>query len=115
MIAMHLKYTYKISCFLKSLIYLLLFTVTLSVQSNEKGLAFFEQQISQHKNASGLLVLEKGEHALLTRAWLADHAQKSIEVQYFIWSTDNIGILATEALLRAAERGVNVKVINIII
>ncbi|MCK7492906.1 MAG: phospholipase D-like domain-containing protein [Comamonadaceae bacterium] len=29
-----------------------------------------------------------------------------MEVQYFIWSTDNIGILAAEALLRAAERGV---------
>lgn len=32
-------------------------------------------------------------------------------MQYFIWSTDNIGILATEALLRAAERGVKVRVI----
>jgi len=28
--------------------------------------------------------------------------RESIEVQYFIWSTDNIGILAAEALLRAA-------------
>ncbi|HPN01005.1 MAG TPA: phospholipase D family protein, partial [Methylotenera sp.] len=44
-------------------------------------------------------------------AWLADHAQKTIEVQYFIWSTDNIGILASEALLRAADRGVKVRVI----
>jgi putative cardiolipin synthase len=32
-------------------------------------------------------------------------------VQYFIWSTDNIGILASEALLRAAQRGVTVRVI----
>lgn len=32
-------------------------------------------------------------------------------MQYFIWSTDNIGILATEALLRAAGRGVKVRVI----
>ena len=32
-------------------------------------------------------------------------------MQYFIWSTDNIGILASEALLRAAERGVKVRVI----
>jgi len=56
-------------------------------------------------------VLETGEEALLARAWLADHAAKSIDVQYFIWSTDNIGILAAEALLRAAERGVQVRVI----
>jgi putative cardiolipin synthase len=32
-------------------------------------------------------------------------------VQYFIWSIDKIGILAAEALLTAAERGVNVRVI----
>lgn len=48
---------------------------------------------------------------MLARAWLADNSQKSIEVQYFIWSTDNIGILASEALLRAADRGVKVRVI----
>ena len=55
-------------------------------------------------------MLDRGE-ALQARAWLADHAQQSIEVQYFIWSTDNIGTLAAEALLRAAERGVKVRVI----
>jgi putative cardiolipin synthase len=31
--------------------------------------------------------------------------------QYFIWSTDNVGILAAEQLLRAAERGVRVRVL----
>lgn len=45
---------------------------------------------------------------LLARAWLADNAVDSIDVQYFIWSTDNIGVLAAESLLRAAERGVKV-------
>ncbi len=56
-------------------------------------------------------MLDRGEQALLARAWLVDHARRSIEVQYFIWSTDNIGILASEALLRAATRGVKVRVI----
>ena len=56
-------------------------------------------------------MLDTGEEALLACAWLVDHAEKSIEVQYFIWSTDNVGILASEALLRAAERGVKVRVI----
>ena len=68
-------------------------------------------QIAAHPGQSGAYVLETGEEALLARAWLADHAAKSIDVQYFIWSTDNIGILAAEALLRAAERGVQVRVI----
>jgi len=67
--------------------------------------------LASHPGKSGAYVLEKGEEALLARAWLADHARKSIDVQYFIWSTDNIGILAAEALLRAAERGVRVRVL----
>jgi putative cardiolipin synthase len=74
-------------------------------------MAFIEGQIAARAGQSGAYVLETGEEALLARAWLADHAAQSIEVQYFIWSTDNIGILAAEALLRAAERGVRVRVI----
>ena len=67
--------------------------------------------IRAHPGLTGSLVLERGEQALLARAWLVDQARDSIEVQYFIWSTDNIGILASEALLRAAQRGVAVRVI----
>ena len=60
---------------------------------------------------TGVHILEKGEEALMGRAWLAQHAQQSIDIQYFIWSTDNIGILAAEMLLEAAERGVTVRVL----
>lgn len=60
---------------------------------------------------TGLYLLEKGEESLLARAWLANNARSSINVQYFIWSVDNIGVLAAEALLRAAERGVHVRVL----
>lgn len=74
-------------------------------------MAVIESQIAANAGKSGAYVLDTGEEALLARAWLADHARKSIEVQYFIWSTDNIGILAAEALLRAANRGVRVRVI----
>lgn len=60
---------------------------------------------------TGVYILEKGEEALIGRAWLTQHARQSIDVQYFIWSTDNIGILAAEQLLSAAERGVAVRVL----
>jgi putative cardiolipin synthase len=60
---------------------------------------------------TGVYILEKGEEALIARAWLTQHATQSIDVQYFIWSTDNIGILAAEQLLSAAERGVTVRVL----
>ncbi|MES9832377.1 MAG: phospholipase D family protein [Candidatus Thiodiazotropha sp. DIVDIV] len=65
----------------------------------------------KHSSQSAVYVLEKGEESLLTRAWLADASNRSIDIQYFIWSNDNIGILASERLLSAAERGVKIRVI----
>lgn len=82
-----------------------------ALAANDAPLAFIDAQIAAHAGKSGVYVLDTGEEALLARAWLADHARESIDVQYFIWSTDNIGILAAGALLRAAERGVRVRVI----
>jgi putative cardiolipin synthase len=78
---------------------------------SDPHMAFIDTQIAAHGGKTGVYVLDTGEEALLARAWLADHARESIEVQYFIWSTDNIGILAAESLLRAADRGVRVRVI----
>ncbi len=75
------------------------------------SMALVDAQVQAHPGRTGVYVLEAPVEALLGRAWLADSARESIEVQYFIWSTDNIGILAAEALLRAAERGVRVRVI----
>jgi putative cardiolipin synthase len=79
--------------------------------AGDAAMAFIDAQIAANAGRTGVYVLDSGGDALLARAWLADHAKESIEVQYFIWSTDNIGILAAEALLRAAERGVRVRVI----
>ncbi len=62
-------------------------------------------------DSTGVYVLEKGEESLIGRAWLAQHATQSIDIQYFIWSSDNIGTLAAEMLLSAAERGVAVRVL----
>ncbi|MDQ9171827.1 phospholipase D family protein [Oxalobacteraceae bacterium R-40] len=77
----------------------------------DRPFSFIDEEIARHEGQTGIYVLDTGAEALRTRAWLADHAEQSIEVQYFIWSTDNIGILAAEALMRAAKRGVKVRVI----
>jgi putative cardiolipin synthase len=79
--------------------------------SGSDASALIDAELAAHPGQTGSYILEKGEESLLARAWLVDQARESIEVQYFIWSTDNIGILASEALLRAAERGVQVRVI----
>lgn len=63
------------------------------------------------QNKTGVYVLEQGIEAMLSRAWLTQHAQTSIDVQYFIFSTDNIGLIATNYLIQAAKRGVKVRVL----
>ena len=88
-----------------------LWLILLLVAAPARAIGEVDRQLAAHPGQSGVYVLEKGSEALVARAWLADHARESIEVQYFIWSTDNIGILAAEALLRAAERGVRVRVL----
>ena len=76
-----------------------------------QSITHFRDLANRPPDKTGVYVLEKGEESLLARAWLTDNATQTIDIQYFIWSTDNIGTLASEALLRAAERGVRVRVI----
>jgi putative cardiolipin synthase len=63
------------------------------------------------QNKTGVYVLEDGGNALLTRAWLSEYAEKTIDIQYFIFSTDNVGLIACDYLVRAADRGVKVRIL----
>jgi putative cardiolipin synthase len=64
-----------------------------------------------HEPQSGFHVLDLGEEALLWRGVLIDRAERTIDAQYYIWGEDNVGTIAAERLLRAAERGVRVRVL----
>jgi cardiolipin synthase C len=70
-----------------------------------------EALCAQYPGKSGAITLERGEIALLTRGWLVEHAKKTLDVQYFIWNPDNVGRLAMDAFLRAADRGVQVRIL----
>lgn len=63
------------------------------------------------KNKTGVYVLEDGGEAMVTRAWLSECAEKSIDIQYFIFSSDNVGLIACDYLVRAADRGVKVRIL----
>ncbi len=67
----------------------------------------------EHKmhDKTGVYILEQGIEAMLSRAWLTEHAEQTIDVQYFIFSTDNIGLIAIDYLVKAAERGVRVRIL----
>ena len=60
---------------------------------------------------TGVYVLEDGGGALIARAWLSEYAERTIDVQYFIFSADNVGLIAADYLVRAADRGVRVRVL----
>jgi putative cardiolipin synthase len=64
-----------------------------------------------HPGQSGFRPLRSGVDALLARIVLADAAQRSLDVQYYIWHDDLTGRIFANALLRAADRGVRVRVL----
>ena len=56
-------------------------------------------------------LLETGEDSLLLRIHLIRAAEKSIDIQTFIWAEDDAGWLVLDELIAAARRGVHVRVI----
>lgn len=65
----------------------------------------------QMEDQTGVYVLEDGSGSMVARAWLTEYAEKTIDIQYFIFSTDNVGLIACDYLIRAADRGVKVRII----
>ena len=63
------------------------------------------------KTKTGIYVLEDGSGSMVARAWLAEYAEETINIQYFIFSTDNVGLIACDYLVRAADRGVKVNIL----
>lgn len=73
-----------------------------------KELTPFKDQMKSH---TGVLVLEDGVSSMISRAWLSEYSEKSIDIQYFIFSVDNVGLIACDYLIRAADRGVKVRIL----
>lgn len=66
---------------------------------------------SQTRNRDSVTLLERGEESLLLRLHMIKAAQKSIDIQTFIWVNDESGHLVLAELLAAAKRGVKVNII----
>ncbi len=63
------------------------------------------------KNKTGVYVLEDGGGSLVARAWFCEYAEQTIDIQYFIFSTDNVGLIACDFLVRAADRGIKIRML----
>lgn len=67
----------------------------------------------REKNAqlTGYKVLYDPLEALAARLYLIDTVEKTLDLQYYIWDNDKIGKLALDAIIRAADRGVKVRIL----
>jgi putative cardiolipin synthase len=68
-------------------------------------------QVAERPGLSGVLPLNNGRDAFAARVLLADAAERSLDVQYYIWRNDLSGTLLFDALRRAADRGVRVRLL----
>ena len=64
-----------------------------------------------HPLLSGVVALPDGRDAFAARVLLADAAERTLDVQYYIWRNDISGTLLLDALRRAADRGVRVRLL----
>ncbi len=72
---------------------------------------FYAKWLQQHGEDSGFVGLEKGNDALGARLRLMEAAEKTIDAQYFLLKPDEAGGLFIGKLLRAADRGVRVRLL----
>lgn len=64
-----------------------------------------------HPGLSGVYPLVDGRDAFAARVLLTHSAQRSLDVQYYIWRDDLTGTLMLDALRTAAARGVRVRLL----
>jgi cardiolipin synthase C len=70
-----------------------------------------ERALAGLQGPNGVHLMSRGQDAFLARLVLADTAERSLDAQYFIWHGDATGQLLIAAFLRAADRGVRVRVL----
>lgn len=72
---------------------------------------FIPQDGPQDGGRSGFTLIATGAEAFLTLNGLAAAAQRSLDVQYYLWEEDGSGRRLLSALLDAADRGVRVRLL----
>ena len=71
----------------------------------------FQKLLNDHPGLSGYRILYNSFNAYAARAVLIDAAERSIDMQYYIYHEDTTGLLIKNALLRAADRGVHIRLL----
>lgn len=85
---------------------------TAIVNKGETGLdQMVELELANNRDKSGAIMLSDGLDAFVARASLAIASEKSLDIQYYLYHDDTIGGLLTNQILKAADRGVRVRLL----
>jgi putative cardiolipin synthase len=71
----------------------------------------FAAAADAHAKQSGYRIISAGVDGFLIRSEMIDAAQRTLDLQYYILRGDETGRLLTDALIRAADRGVRVRLL----
>jgi len=79
-------------------------------KSTEVG-RLFEKEAAKHPGKSGFKPILYGQKAFTARIAMARLAQKSLDLQYYLWHEDSVGLLLAYEVIKAADRGVKVRIL----
>ncbi|MCK5881137.1 MAG: phospholipase D family protein, partial [Sinobacterium sp.] len=71
-----------------------------------------EKILTEHNEDSKMYLLNEGTDAFFARMLLLKTAERSIDVQYYIWRADLVGKLLLNEIMIAADRGVRVRILQ---
>lgn len=71
----------------------------------------FEAAARQHNGNSAFRIIPVGADGFLIRMQIINAATRTLDLQYFIFRGDETGRLLTEAIIKAADRGVRVRLL----
>ena len=89
-------------------------TLTLAYEPHpESQLAVMSDNLLEDKEekSSGFFKLFRNDDAMRWRLLLADMAEETLDIQYFIWKGDASGDLLLDRVIKAADRGVRVRIL----
>jgi cardiolipin synthase C len=72
---------------------------------------FFGAAADEHPGLSGFSLLSHGREAFIVRLALGDLAERSLDLQYFVWDGDTTGRIIVDRVMKAADRGVRVRLL----
>ena len=86
-------------------------TLSLPPAADTPSTRYVASETQAHGGDSGFRPLISNTNALMSRVVLIDHAQHSLDLQYYIFDNDATGRLIAQRMLAAADRGVRVRIL----